>query len=64
MIIFVWCVFSKLLRPNWISKCIVKTGCNSVTVGYAFKHRWLFCHYCRHIPLAVGEKRSSPSDYQ
>jgi hypothetical protein len=43
MIISVWCVFSKLLRPSWISKYIVKTGCNSVTIRCT--GHWLFCHH-------------------
>jgi hypothetical protein len=45
MIISVWCVFSKLLRPSWISKYIMKTESNSITIGHT--GRWLFCHHCR-----------------
>jgi hypothetical protein len=51
MIISIWCVFSKLLRPNWISKYIMKTRSNSVTVRCT--GHWLFCHHC--CTLTVGE---------
>jgi hypothetical protein len=47
MILSVWCVFSKLLRPSWISKYVW----NCVTVGC--KPYWLFCHRRHRIP--VGE---------
>ena len=58
MIISVWCVFHKLLRPSWISKYIMKTGCNSITVGC--KGRWLFCHHRRTTRLWWSRRPSPP----
>ena len=58
MIISIWCVFNKLLRPSWISKYIVKTGSNSVTVGCT--GRWLFCHHRRYSFDAAGVNSVSP----
>ena len=51
MIISVWCVFSKFLRPSRFSKYNVKTGCNSVTVGC----KGVGCFVITAIPLAFGE---------
>jgi hypothetical protein len=47
MIVSVWCVFSKLLRPSWISKYIVKTESNSTTIG-CMGH-WLFSHHRHYL---------------
>ena len=58
MIIYVWRVFSKLLRPSWISKYIVKTGCNSITVGC--KGCWLFYHQRRTTRLWWSRRPSPP----
>jgi hypothetical protein len=58
MIISIWCVFSKLLRPSWISKYIVKIGCNSVT--FECKGHWLFCHHRRTTRLWWSRRPSPP----
>jgi len=58
MIISIWCVFSKLLRPSWISKYIVKIRSNSVIVGCM--GRWLFCHHRRCSSDAAGVNSVSP----
>jgi hypothetical protein len=58
MIISAWCVFRKLLRPSWISKYIVKTGCSSVTVGCTGS--WLFCHHRRTTHRWWSRRPSSP----
>jgi len=48
MIIYVWCVFIKILRPSRIIKYIVWNRMQ-------FYHYWLFCHHYWCIPLVVGE---------
>lgn len=57
ILLYLYVVFSKLLRSNWFNKYIVKIRCSNIpSPSVMHWHHWSFGHHCYIIPLAVGDK--------